>query len=460
VTLRWRIALILAAVALGVGAFAAIASYLGTASQLRSGIDETLRGRAAAVNSTGGGPGGPRGQGGRQPPGPGDDDGCPAAGSFQPASGAQLVAADGTVTACIAGGPTLPVSDQDRTLDDGQVALRTVSVDGERYRLLSTPWHDGGTLQIARSLSESDALLRRLRWQLVGLVTAATAVAAGLGWAVATRLVRPIVRLRDDTNRIATTLDLSTPIDVEGPGEVGDLAASFSTMVTAVGRSQEQQRRLVADASHEMRTPLTSLRSNVELLRQIERLPAAERGEVLGDVLDDVDELSSLLGELVDLASDLSAEPAEPLRLADLARTVATRTLRRSDRTVDVVESAPVEIVGRPRQLERAIANLVDNAVKYSEPGTPIEIAVDGTTVTVRDRGRGIRADDVDRVFDRFYRAVDVRSEPGSGLGLSIVDEIARSHGGTVFARNRDGDGAEVGFTVAATAPRPPGAPA
>src|SRR4029077_5013249 len=126
------------------------------------------------------------------------------------------------------------------------------------------------------------------------------------GWAVATRLARPIVRLRDATHQIATTLDLSTPIDVEGPGEVGDLASSFATMVAEVGRSQEQQRRLVSDASHEMRTPLTSLRSNVEVLRKIERLPETEREEVIVDVLDDVDELSSLLGELVDLASDLA----------------------------------------------------------------------------------------------------------------------------------------------------------
>jgi two-component system sensor histidine kinase MprB len=282
---------------------------------------------------------------------------------------------------------------------------------------------------------------------------------------VATRLVRPIVRLRDTTHQIATTLDLSTPIDVKAPGEVGSLASSFSTMVTEVGRSQDQQRRLVSDASHEMRTPLTSLRSNVELLRQIELLPSDERREVIGDVLDDVDELSALLGELVELASDLAAaEPEEPVRLGDLARAVAARTQRRTDRVVTVVDTAAVDVVGRPRQLERAISNLVDNAVKYSEPATPIDIVVDGTRVTVGDRGRGIGDDDMERVFDRFYRAVDVRTQPGSGLGLSIVDEIVRSHGGSVFARNRDSGGAEVGFTLqgvdaglSETAGTPPG---
>jgi two-component system sensor histidine kinase MprB len=449
VTLRWRIALILAGVALAVGAFAAGASYLRTESQLRSGIDDTLRSGAATVNAAHPDPGGRPQRGGRDGDGPGNGSGCPVAGAFETASAAQLVSPNGGVTPCITGGPTLPVDEQDRSLGSGAVRLRTVDIDGQSYRLLSTPWHDGGTLQIARSLSESDDVLSRLRLQLAAVVGIATAVAAGLGWAVATRLVRPIVRLRDATHQIATTLDLSTPIDVEGPGEVGSLASSFSTMVAEVGRSQEQQRRLVSDASHEMRTPLTSLRSNVELLRQLERLPEAERREVIGDVLEDVDELSALLGELVVLASDLtSAEPQEPVDLGDLARAVAARTHRRTDRVVHVDDTTAVDVVGRPRQLERAISNLVDNAVKYSAPSTPVDIVVGATTVTVCDRGRGIPATDIGRIFDRFYRAVDVRTQSGSGLGLSIVDEIVRSHGGSVFARNRDGGGAEVGFTL------------
>jgi two-component system, OmpR family, sensor histidine kinase MprB len=168
-------------------------------------------------------------------------------------------------------------------------------------------------------------------------------------------------------------------------------------------------------------------------------------------VLEDVDELSALLEELVELASDLAAaEPTEPVRLGDLARAVASRMQRRTDRMVTVDDTTGAEIVGRPRQLERAISNLVDNAVKYIEPATPVDIVVGGTTVTVLDRGRGIGDDDIERIFDRFYRAVDVRTEPGSGLGLSIVEEIVRSHGGSVFARNREGGGAEVGFTLPA----------
>ena len=448
-TLRWRLALILAAVALAVGAFAATAAYVTTAGQLRSGIDDTLRSRAAAVNA------GPSGRSdGHDGVEASDDErpdptGCPTPGSFQPASAAQLVSTTGAVSSCIEGGVRLPVTSADRALTGHALRLRTVTIDGDRYRLLSTPWRGGGLLEVARSLHEADSLLDGLRLRLAALVAAATTVAAALGWLIATRVARPIVRLRDRTQAIASTLDLSTPIDVTATGEVGDLATSFAAMVVALDRSKEQQRRLVADASHEMRTPLTSLRSNVELLQQISRLPADERREVVADVLEDVDELSHLLGELVDLASDLaSAEPEEDVDLSVVSRTVADRTQRRSDRPVLVTERGPAWVRGRPRQLERAISNLVDNAVKYSAEGTPIEVVVDGSTVTVLDRGRGIAPDDLPHVFDRFYRAVDVRTETGSGLGLSIVDEVVRGHGGQVFARNRDGGGSEIGFTL------------
>lgn len=451
-TLRWRIALILAGVAFGVGAFAATASYLSTSMGLRSSIDDTLKSRAAAVNVAGtGGPGGGD-RGGRGDRVVDDGNGCASPGSFQPASAAQVVSVTGAVTACIEGGPTLPTTARERSLPPGDVELRTVTIDGNRYRVLSTPWHDGGTLQIGRSLSESGGLLSRLRLQLVVLLAVATAVAAALGWAIATRLARPIVRLRDAAHTIATTMDLTAPVDAGGSGEVASLASSFSMMVAAVARSRDQQRRLVADASHEMRTPLTSLRSNVELIHQIERLPPSEREEVIADVLDDVDELAALLTELVDLASDLGAtEPEEPIDLAELAGSVAARTRRRTDCVVTVERTGSNEVLGRARQLERALSNLVDNAVKYSPQAAPVAIVVDGTTVTVRDHGGGIAEGDLERVFDRFYRAIEVRTEPGSGLGLAIVDEIVRSHRGTVFARNGAHGGAEVGFTLPST---------
>lgn len=456
-TLRWRITLILAAVAFGVGAAASTVSYLSTASQLRSSIDETLTNRATSVITAEGQQNGRGERDGRGADGGTDDGDCPVAGLFQPAAAAQLVAADGTITACIDGGPTLPLPAELASVSSTPT-LQTVTIDGQQYRVLTVAWTHGGALQIARSLAEADDLLSRLRWQLAALVAGAVVVAAGLGWIVATRLVRPISRLRDTTRQIATTLDLSTPVDAGGTGEVADLAASFSTMIAEVARSQEQQRRLVSDASHEMRTPLTSLTSNLELLERIERLEPAERHEVIGDVLEDVGELTALLEELVELASDLTtAEDSEPVRLGDLARTVAARVQRRTHREVAVVDVDPLTIEARPRQMERAVSNLIDNAVKYSGATSAVEVVVDGARLTVLDRGRGIAPGDLDRIFDRFYRAVDVRTDPGSGLGLSIVDEIVRSHGGTVFARARPGGGAEVGFELpAGTAAFPP----
>jgi two-component system sensor histidine kinase MprB len=448
VNLRTRIALTLAAVAFGVASLAALASYLGTASRLRSSIDDTLVSRAVAVNAEDFEGRDGRGDGDRGPGGDANGD-CPLAGSFAPATAAQIVAEDGSASPCIDGAPALPAADAQTHLEPGDFDLRSVTIEGERYRVLSVRWHAGGTLQLARPFAETDDLLDRLRVELAALVGIGTVAAAGIGWLIATRLARPIVRLRDAAHGIATTLDLRAPIDVGGTGEVASLSESIATMIAALGRSQEQQRRLVADASHEMRTPLTSLRSNLELLSRIERLPVEERQEVVGQVLDDVDDLATLLEELVDLASDLAAaEPVEPVRLGDLARAAAARTQRRTGRAIDVDEEDGEEGPGRPRQLERAIANLIDNAVKYSEPGTPIEVRIEGRSVVVGDRGRGIPPDDLDRVFDRFYRAVEVRSDPGSGLGLAIVAEIVRAHGGSVVARNREGGGAEVGFTL------------
>lgn len=438
-SLRWRIALILAAVAVAVGSISGTSAWLTTSSQLHSAIDDSLRGTAAALNAQGPDHGGPDGGA------PGGIN-CPPAGSFQPASAAQIVSPGGTVLKCITGGTTIPAT---AGLRGSEESLRNVSIDDATYRVLSTPWREGGTLQIARSLEESDRILSGLRLELLVLVGIIALLTAALGWAIATGVARPIMRLRDATQKIASTLDFTAPVAVGGSGEVRSLSESFKTMIEAVRQSQDKQRRLVSDASHEMRTPLTSLRSNVELLGKIERLPAHERSEVINDVLEDIDELSNLMGELVDLASDLgAAEQAESLSLVELAQAVAARTQRRSGRDVTVTATDPRDFVGRPRQLERALGNLVDNAIKYSEANTPAEIVIDQTTVTVNDRGRGIPHDDLTRIFDRFYRAVDVRTEPGSGLGLSIVEEIVRSHGGEVFAHNREGGGAAIGFSL------------
>jgi two-component system sensor histidine kinase MprB len=203
-----------------------------------------------------------------------------------------------------------------------------------------------------------------------------------------------------------------------------------------------------------MRTPLTSLRTNLELLEHLEQLPASERAELLEAVQVDVGELTHLLTELVELATDVSDdEVPEALDLAELARQVVQRASRRSSRDITVVETgAEVLVSGRPLMLERAISNLVDNAVKYSPAGTPIEVTVGPGRVEVRDHGPGIAPEDQPYVFERFYRSTAARTEPGSGLGLAIVEQIVARHGGRAWASSSPEGGAVVGFQLPVTA--------
>ena len=365
------------------------------------------------------------------------------------------MSANGDITTCIDGGPALPVdADQVAAALAGRPQLQTVTIDGYGYRMLTVAWHEGGVLQVARDLEETEEVLATLRLRLLAVAGAGVALAGLLGWLVARRIVRPVVRLRDTAESIATTQDLTTPIPTEGTGEVGSLARSFTTMVAALATSREQQQRLVSDASHEMRTPLTSLRTNLELLEHLEQLPASERAELLEAVQVDVGELTHLLTELVELATDVSNdEVPEALDLAELARQVVQRASRRSGREITVVETgAEVLVSGRPLMLERAISNLVDNAVKYSPAGTPIEVTVGPGRVEVRDHGPGIAPEDQPYVFERFYRSTAARTEPGSGLGLAIVEQIVARHGGRSWASNSPEGGAVVGFQLPVTA--------
>jgi two-component system sensor histidine kinase MprB len=371
---------------------------------------------------------------------------------LQPAAAAQLVDANGTVTPCIAGAVALPVDAEDRATAAGdEPRLRTVTINGEPYRMLTVAWHDGGVLQTSRALDENDDVLAALALRLALLSVVAITAAAVLGWLFARRLVRPVEQLRDSAERIARTQDLSAPVPQGGGGEIGSLAASFSTMVDALAASRVQQQQLITDASHELRTPLTSLRTNAELLERGELLDVDQRRSAAQGIRLEVDELTNLVSELVELATDRSSDEEEPqpIRMADLATGVAARANRRTGRTVDVVGSGSPVLV-RAHMAERAITNLVDNAIKYSTG--PVEVAVDGRKLEVRDRGPGIPADDLPFVFDRFYRSVAARTEPGSGLGLAIVQQIVERHDGTVWAANRDGGGAVVGFEL-------PGAP-
>ncbi len=322
---------------------------------------------------------------------------------------------------------------------------------------------------VASPLDEVDANVAGLRNALAVVAAIGVAGAGLLGFLVAGRAIRPVRRLTDAARNVAQTQDLDQPIELERDDELGELARSFNAMLEALALSRAQQHRLVTDAGHELRTPLTSIRTNIELLARAEQAaaqPAAatasdapvgdavvaldsdERRQMLDDVQFELDQLTELVNELVELATDQRSQ-GEPERvdLAELAASVVDRHRRRTE-TDFVTAFESCEVVANAALVERAIGNLVDNAVKWSPPGEAIEISVSAVGqeahVRVRDRGPGIPAAQRETVFERFYRAPEARGQPGSGLGLSIVDYVARSHNGSVSVIDTDGPGASV----------------
>ncbi|TMK64788.1 MAG: HAMP domain-containing histidine kinase [Actinobacteria bacterium] len=456
-SLRWRIAAGLALIALLVGVVAALGSYLSTSDQLQASVDESLLARANDVNRVPG-PGSRDHDNDQRTTGTTGQSGpvCPLPGIFQPAAAAQIVSQNGKVKQCIGGGPTLPVDRTDRTIanNGGKPRYRTVTIDGDDFRVLTIRWHEGGALQIGRGLEESNSVLSSLQLRLALIALAGIGVAAVLGWWIARRIVRPVERLRETAERVARTQDLTVEVPVTSRDEVGSLAHSLRMMMDALATSRAQQQQLITDASHELRTPLTSLRTNLDVLQRVAQLPEADRRAVLESLALEVNELTNLVTELVELATDQTRdeEEPEPVHLGELADAVVQRARRRTGRDVAVVITSNGTVLARRHMVERAISNLVDNALKYSAGEQPVEVVVDGHRLEVRDRGPGIALADQPHVFDRFYRATEARTAPGSGLGLAIVKQIIDRHDGHVWATGRPDGGAAVGFDLPSTA--------
>ncbi|MFH9734795.1 ATP-binding protein [Streptomyces sp. NPDC017260] len=359
-------------------------------------------------------------------------------------------------------GPRLPVTDADRRAAGAATAGRTVEhedvdVGHDVFRVATVALGGGrGAVQVAQEFSDTEDLLRALQRRTLVLMGAVVTGAGLFGWWLARRITRRLVVLTSAAENVARTRRLGIQVPVTGPDEVGRLGRAFDLMLGRLAQSEEDQRRLVQDAGHELRTPLTSLRTNISLLRRIDELPPAAREELVADLGQEARELTDLVNELVELAAgQWAGEPPQPVDVARIADDVAAVARRRSGREIGVRADGGTTVEGRPAMLTRAISNLVENAAKFDPEGTgPIEVVVAGRAlagtvrVEVLDRGPGIRDADLARVFDRFYRAADARSRPGSGLGLSIVREVALAHGGTPFAYRRDGGGSVIGFTV------------
>ena len=333
----------------------------------------------------------------------------------------------------------------------GSVYFGNRQVDDAEYRVLTFPalGFDGSgyAVQIFRPLSEVNRTLHRITIFLVLIAAGGMAVAAALGLIVSRAALAPVRRLTATTEAVTETRDLSQRIESTGTSndELGRLATSFNTMLGALEESNRAQRQLVADASHELRTPLTSLRTNIEVLARADRLAPEERERLLDDVVEQIGEMTALIGELIELAResrpDVVVEPAGDVRLDLLTADAVERTRRNRPNVAFETDLHESFVHGAASTIERAVANLLDNAAKWSPPGGPVEVAVRDGEVVVRDHGPGIAEEDLPYVFDRFYRSRDARGMPGSGLGLAIVKQVAESHGGSVVAEQPRGGG-------------------
>jgi two-component system, OmpR family, sensor histidine kinase MprB len=453
----------------------AVSAYAGTKSQLRGQVDSSLHKLTNQILSPppghdGGGPGGPPGVGGfmafgRPATGEGPCDRDEGTG-IDLRNGPSFGGAAGTVTLIYpsrCGSPgyykpqsqdaTIPVDSQMRALADkgsGQY-FTDKHVNGTHIRVLVTGIGSRGALAVALPLTDVDKTLSNQVLLLIVIAAAGIALAALLGLLVARTALAPIARFTRQTEAIAANPERieHDRLDVEGDDELARLAKTFNTTLDALERSMQSQRNLVADASHELRTPIASLRANLQLLRDEALLSGEDRAALRADMIEELDELTALVGDVVELArgSKPSAALGE-VRVDAVAAEAVERANRRAPGLTITSELEPTLVHGEGERIARAVQNLLDNACKWSPEGGTIEVALRDGTLSVRDHGPGFHEEDLPFVFDRFHRAKDARSKPGSGLGLAIVRQAAEAHGGYVEASNAPGGGAllRIGF--------------
>jgi two-component system sensor histidine kinase MprB len=330
----------------------------------------------------------------------------------------------------------------------GPFRYQTLTVQGVRTRQL-TILGTKPVVIVTRSLADVDRSLAHLRWLLLFTCLGGIAVATLLGTLLSGRAIAPLRRLTETTERIAETGDLSARTEQHGRDEISRLSTQLDALLATLERSLRTQRQLVADASHELRTPLATLRANVGLLAHPNGLDADERTELVADVEEELEAMTTLISEMVELAhgEELDAEPTE-FRLDDVVQSAIDRATRRTQTVAFRADLEPTTILGVPERIERAVDNLLDNARKWSPTGETIDVSVRNGVVEVRDRGPGIAAEDLPLVFNRFYRSVKARGTPGAGLGLAIVKQVADVHNGSVSVDQAPGGGAILRLTL------------
>ena len=446
------------AVTLGLGV-AGVAAYVVTSRVLHGQVDDSLLTGPTSIGR-GAPDAGPE-------PGPDPTRFCDSIASpAGPSPGlftVQLLLSDGSVCADT-DSPTVVLrdSDFDAGAETGSTRLRDGELDNGHAARLVLVDQGEDVLVLARDVQPVENVLRILMWALVGVTLLGALIALALSRWVAGAGLRPITRFSEVAEDIAETGSLDHAVIAQVPvvaGRPGDeldrLSHAFNTMTRVLADAQLRQQRLVADAGHELRTPLSSLRANIALLRRSRSLgrplPEGEEQRLLADVADQVGELGRLVDDLSSLAvADVGPPTMAEVRLDRCVDQAIRRARRRATGHSFDVHLEPWTVLGDVASLERAVLNLLDNAVKFSPAHSPIDVTLSKGLLTVGDRGVGVGEEDTSRVFERFWRAADARGLPGSGLGLSIVAETAQQHGGWASLAPRPGGGTLASMSVPA----------
>lgn len=425
-SLRWRVMLLAMSMVAMVVVLMAVAVYAVVSAALYTDIDNQLQSRAQLLIASGS---------------LAADPAKAIEGTAYSDVNAMLVNPGRSIYTANQQGQTLPVGQPEKAVIRGELFMSRRTVGNQRVLAVHLP--NGSSLLISKSLQPTNAVMSRLKWVLLAVGGIGVVIAAFSGGMVARTGLRPVGQLTEAAERVARTDDLR-PIPVLGSDELARLTEAFNAMLRALAESRDRQARLVADAGHELKTPLTSLRTNVELLMAsgvpgAPPIPDDELNELRADVIGQIEELSTLVGDLVDLTREDNPNGAE---LEDVELTeVIDRSLervrrRRNDIQFDI-DAVGWQMHGDPAGLSRAVLNLLDNAAKWSPAGGTVglrlrQVDAAHAKLVVSDEGPGITPEERGLVFERFYRSTSARAMPGSGLGLAIVKQVVVKHGGMI----------------------------
>jgi len=465
VSLRRRITLTVALAVAGVAVLLAVAGYVSTRSALTSQVRQELWQRSTSFVGSGNAQGESPGQVERRSvsePG-GGPEACTLPRSLLARSSStvtasralggappyfQSVCPDGRVVTADGKPPELPVPHQVLKIARtrrGSFYFATTARDVHVEVLAFADGPDHKANEIALPLAPVDSALHALLMTYLWLIGVGVLVAGVAGLVISRSALAPILRFSAATERVTKSPDRGRRLEETGAEELRVLAASFNHTLDALERSLESQRHLIADASHELRTPMAALRSNIQIFLDAERLPEEERRDLQSAIVAELDDLAKLVSDVLQLArGSIPAGGVEPVHLDEIVRDAVDRARRRAPGVQFKVHVEPAVILNSPEQVARAVTNVIDNARTWSAEDGVIEISLRDGILSVRDRGPGFDSEDLTRVFDRFYRSENARRLPGSGLGLAIVKQTAEARGGFATAANAPGGGALV----------------